>query len=442
MASWGEETKKLAKLKINGGSANSGLTPENVFGAAQYKPLEQPFVQKNIGADAFSSEGITKPVPVLTGAEDAKAPTTIGVTPDTMKNDMLTRGVNLGKVENTNPVTAANSTVQRSIEKFGIPKDDPTRTVFEQNQSGAVVPVKRPISPARQTFGLPPASNGITSINSKDGISIQFPEGTDPNVIARSKLVGSENDQRRAYNLTPEGVAKEGQMVQQFNVLDANRAQQYPLRNAVDPLNKGITAGMGLEERNAIRNLNQQASQSAAQNKTQLTVAGMNEGTARERNANEFTLGEGNLGIARENVNINKGTAASQTAERAVSTEAKGMEVAKLKRIDELNQEYADAMGDPKKMAEVSKKMIAVQGKPQQKFQVVPADTVGPDGFTPLKRSIIVDSEGNQTVVGGDGGDWAMKEIQSNPAYLAAYSKADPKKQQEMLAKMRERRGL
>lgn len=109
--------------------------------------------------------------------------------------------------------------------------------------------------------GFPIATTGNTlrnisdsgrTILSKEGIAMTFNEGTDQNVIDRSMAVGNENDRIAAYNRTPEGVAKENQMIQQFNSLDTNK----PAPRQLSTVNDGIKPGMNEAERIAIRSDN------------------------------------------------------------------------------------------------------------------------------------------------------------------------------------------
>lgn len=227
--------------------APSGPKPFNVFDAAASRRIIPPTsIAQQVTAPQDQELGINRPP----------------VAPDTgyfMKNDALTRGIDLGRVSNEQPRAIMTS-----------PTGEPL-----VRRSDRV-----PVGPD----GLP-IGNGYTSAS---GLQVQFPEGTDLAQIVTAKQFGNALDKGAAFLQTPQGQSVLAQQTAEFNARNPVRpAYQAP---TIDP---AVRAAHPFES----AQLDQARRAGELTSQTNLGVAGINAATQATTNriAEQRAIDEGAL---------------------------------------------------------------------------------------------------------------------------------------------------
>ena len=142
------------------------------------------------------------------------------------------------------------------------------------------------------------------------------------------------------------------------------------------------------------------AANAAERNRIDLFGTQGNIANATERNAIDRENIRGSLGIQQGTLDINRQNVTGQNAERAANVKAKDMEIGQSKRLLDLQDAYRKE-ADPTKKKALENELYAMQGKPQQKGQVVTRKTVDSHG-NQIEIPYVLDSEFNAREVGSD----------------------------------------
>ena len=152
--------------------------------------------------------------------------------------------------------------------------------------------------------------------------------------------------------------------------------------------------------KNAELQANTMFSTNAADNSTRMATARMGETTAREKNDIDRENMRGSLGIQKGTLDVNRMNVEGQNTERAANVKAKDMEIGQSKRLLDLQDAYRKEV-DPTKKKALENELYAMQGKPQQKGQVVTRKTVDSQG-NQIEIPYVLDSEFNAREIGSD----------------------------------------
>jgi hypothetical protein len=209
--------------------------------------------------------------------------------------------------------------------------------------------------------------------------------------------------------------------------------------------NKQFLTHQGVEEVDPITGMTA-SQQKALPVKERVALAGarLAAKTETERTGVAKMQAEGTLELGRGNLAVNQAEQATKAKGAGLDMTAKQMEIDSRKNTEALIAKYDNPETTPEEKARIEKSLInrGVLKQPAKQVEVVkrklPAK-LGEDGGEQVGVANLVDGK-IQWDGGGEG--WEMREIQGNPAYLEAFNKADPKKQQEILAAMRAKRGM
>jgi len=202
------------------------------------------------------------------------------------------------------------------------------------------------------------------------------------------------------------------------------------------PKYKGVESGLGWKTRLGIYKEDMDAYNKATGNQTAMDIEQMRESGAgsRAQMAAKVQTDQNNLSVRGQDI----------------QNQQFGEQQERLGALDELDiQGKQGALDDASIMREARNTLLknpndpkarstwnALNGKTDQKFQVIEQPGVGPDGYTPTKTPYILDSEGNaRPAVQAD----PISILRKDPEAFAAYNKLSPEEQKVKLQQMQDR---